>query len=364
MPRRVRPNLLTRISVRNLACFGDEDYQLDLAPETVIVGPNNIGKSLMLAGFNFLRNLRFSGWQWDTSTYGWESPETIAHNHERGRSIKVGATIDGQAWSGRLAADFGRGSQGCQVEPTTADAQEELRNVWYLRASRSEIPRQMQVSSRGLTTSWQQPLEPDGSNVITYLLERYTSRDEKWDVAEEWLQRIVPEFSVLKSPLRGMVGSIETQLADSPIDINVAYQGTGTQKALSTIAAVVFSPDRSTIIVEEPEIHLHPRSQEVLVDLFNLAVNKWGKQVIFTTHSWDMLLPFISDVGQGTERGKTHSKADPSKFKLVTFAREGDKVAIRDFDLKGKDFVKVRTYFKQLWGLGGPSLSLHTQYAP
>src|SRR5207249_6775335 len=160
----------------------------------------------------------------------------------------------------------------------------------------------------------------------------------------------VPEFSVLKSPLRGSVGSIETQLADSPVDINVAYQGTGTQKALSTIAAVVFSPEGSTIIVEEPEIHLHPRSQEVLVDLFNLAVNEWGKQVIFTTHSWDMLLPFISDIGDGSERGKTHLKADPKQFKLVTFARDGDQVNIEDYDLRNKDFMKVRAYFKQLWG--------------
>ena len=336
--------------MRNLACFGDEDYQLDLTPETVIVGPNNVGKSVLIAGFNFLRNIRFQGWQWDTSTYGWESPATIAHRHEQARSIKVGATVEGKVWSGNLVAEFGRGSQGFQVEPNAPEVAEELKKVWYLRASRSEIPRQMQIGSRGLTTSWQQPLEPDGSNVITYLLERYTSRDEKWDVAEEWLRRIVPEFSVLKSPLRGSVGSIETQLADSSVDINVAYQGTGTQKALSTIAAVVFSPEGSTIIVEEPEIHLHPRSQEVLVDLFNLAVNEWGKQVIFTTHSWDMLLPFISDIGQGTERGKTHTKAVPTKFKLVTFAQEGDKLAIRNFDLKGKDFVKVRTYFKQLWG--------------
>ncbi len=162
----------------------------------------------------------------------------------------------------------------------------------------------MEIGVRGLSTPWTQPLDPDGSNVVTFLLERYTKRDPLWEEAESWLKRIVPEFSMLKSPLSGRLGSVETELANSGVDINLAYQGTGTQKALSAIAALVFSPGGSTIIIEEPEIHLHPRSQEVLVDLFNTAVTKWNKQVIITTHSWDMLLPFISDIGQGTREVK------------------------------------------------------------
>ncbi len=337
--------------MRNLACFGDDDYGIDLAPETAILGPNNVGKSVLIAGFNFLRNIGYRGWQWDTESYSWENSTTIAHGKDPQLTVQLGATIQGKAWSGRLTARFGGQGTFFQAEPRerSDELHKEFSNIWYLRASRSEIPRQMQVGSGGASTLWQ-PLEPDGSNVVTYLLERYTSRDPRWEIAEDWLKRIVPEFSILKSPLRGAQGSIETQHEKLGVDINLAYQGTGTQKVVSTIAALVFSPEGSTIIIEEPEIHLHPRSQEILVDLFNSAVNEWGKQVIFTTHSWDMLLPFISDIGTGTERGKTHVKADPSKFKLVTFAREADKVEIGDFDLKGKDFIKVRTYFKQLWG--------------
>jgi hypothetical protein len=267
--------------------------------------------------------------------------------------MTTGVEIKGKEWTGKVQFDWSpvRGGSWRMVpEGSLEKLRYEFSQVWYLMASRSEIPRQTQVGTQGPTTVWGQPLNPDGSNVVTFLLERYTSRDPRWNIAEDWLKKIVPEFSILKSPLRGAQGSIETEHAKLGVDINLAYQGTGTQKVLSTIAALVFSPEGSTVIIEEPEIHLHPRSQEVLVDLFNLAVTKWGKQVIFTTHSWDMLLPLISDVGDGSERGKTHIKADPKEFKLVTFAREGDQVRIEDYDLRNKDFMKVRAYFKQLWG--------------
>jgi AAA15 family ATPase/GTPase len=130
----------------------------------------------------------------------------------------------------------------------------------------------------------------------------------------------------------------------------MAYQGTGIQKTLTVIAGLVFSPEGSTVVVEEPEIHLHPRSQEVIVDLFNTAVNEWHKQVVFTAHSWNMLLPFISDIGGETKRGVTHAKASPDKFRLVTFAQNGDNVEIKDYELKGKNFRAVRDDFKKLWG--------------
>jgi len=226
--------------------------------------------------------------------------------------------------------------------------QDELRNGWYFAPSRNEVEPNLQVGYNPQSTAWGQPLDPFGSNVITYLLERFTSRDPKWNVAEAWLKRIDPKLSILKSPLRGSQGSIETQQATG-VDINMAYQGTGIQKTLTVIAGLVFSPEGSTIVVEEPEIHLHPRSQEVIVDLFNTAVNEWHKQVIFTAHSWNMLLPFISDVGEGTKRGG-HAKALPSNFRLVTFAQKGDDIEINDYDLKGKVFRTVRDDFKKLWG--------------
>jgi predicted ATPase len=224
-----------------------------------------------------------------------------------------------------------------------------MRKIWYLGASRVELPHQIQIGVTPPYVNWQ-PLNPDGSNVIAYLLERFTSRDPRWADAENWLKRITPEISVLKVPLRAMQASVETTDASLGLDINMAYQGTGVQEALSIIAALVFSPEGSTIIVEEPETNLHARSQEGLVDLINLAVRDWKKQVIFTTHSWDMLHPFSSDIGEGKERGQSHVKAKSENFKLIVFNRIGAEVKISDLKIEGMPYMKLRDYLKGLWG--------------
>jgi predicted ATPase len=111
---------------------------------------------------------------------------------------------------------------------------------------------------------------------------------------------------------------------------------------------VVFSPKGATVIVEEQEIHLHPRSQDALVDLFSTAVNDWGKQVIFTTDSWDMLLLFISDIGRGEKRGKTHAIAKPENFNLIVFNRVGESIQIKNLDIKDMEFKNFRDYLRAL----------------
>jgi len=343
--------MLTQIFARNLGCFGDSDHVLNISPETILVGPNNVGKSIMLGAYNFARSFHLTrAFQFDTTSYRWGSLDNIAHNHAIQNGLRTGAVFSGR-YNGTVSVEFQKAGQKWAWDPPTSNEalQNELKNGWYFAPSRSEVQPNLQVGFNPQTTAWEQPLDPFGSNIVTYLLERFTSRDPKWSVAEEWLRRIDPKLSILKSPLRGAQGSVETQQT-SGFDVNVAYQGTGIQKTLTVIAGSVFSPEGSTLVVEEPEIHLHPRSQQIIVDLFNTAVNEWHKQVIFTAHSWNMILPFISDIGEGTERGSTHSKARAENFRLVTFAQTGNDIDISDYDLRGKNFRDVRDYFQKLWG--------------
>jgi predicted ATPase len=210
---------------------------------------------------------------------------------------------------------------------------------------------QQQVGTGARIPPWGQPLDPLGTNIITYLLERWTDQDPKWDVAQKWLGRVDPELSILKSPLRGNSASIVTTNRYSNVDVNIAYQGTGIQKILTIMAAIIFSPEGSTIIVEEPEVHLHKESQKVLADLFNSAVNTMKKQVIFSTHSWDILLPYISDVAKDMrKRGADAVPIDPSKVRVEEFTRKEGKISIQEYPLRDHGFKDAATHFGQLLG--------------
>jgi len=242
---------------------------------------------------------------------------------------------------------------GASYDPqaNASDAIREWASCWYIRASRSEVSVQTQVGQSGAYGPWGQPLEPSGSNSISFLLERWTDQDPKWPMAQEWLKKLDPELAILKSPLKGNIASLVTTNRFSKVDVNVAYQGTGVQKALATMAAVIFSPNGSTIIVEEPEVHLHKDSQEVLANLFNHAVNTMNKQVIFSTHSWDMLLPYISDVAKDMrKRGAGSVAIDPSKFTVQEFTRKEGKISIQEYPLREHGFKDAAGHFGQLLG--------------
>ena len=194
-----------------------------------------------------------------------------------------------------------------------------------------------------------QPMRPDGSNVINFLLERWTDRDKNWDLAERWLKEIDPDMSQLKTPIRGNQVSLETLFLDT--SVNVSLQGSGFQSAAAIISAVVFSPRGSTVIIEEPEAFLHPSSQKVIVDMMNDAVNNYDKQIVFSTHSCNILLPFFSDVGlNAPKRSEKHITADPKKFSMWTFEKTSGKVSISRYPLHEKTFRQFRDDFKYIWG--------------
>ena len=353
--------MLSEVAVKGFRCFDPEGWhRLPLAQETIIMGPNNSGKSALLSVIDFYR-VSFWGFpsrsfNFNSEIHRWGGPgefyhPTLYESALRGETAELSLRLKVENQTKcTIEATHSGGWNSRNIWESAEDEiaiRDGIQGIWHLRPIRPEFPTAVSVGSSG---SQFQPVLPDGRNAIQFLLERYTSRDPDWDEAEKWLKRIDPHMNLLMVPLRGNAASIETGReyeGDLTADINIANQGTGIQSACSVVAALVFSPPGTTIIIEEPEAYLHPRSKEVIVDLMNKAVNEWGKQVIATTHSWDIILPFISDIGTGSERGKQHINADPEKFSLVMM---DDDHNIMEYSLEGKPFRKVRDDAKKLWG--------------
>jgi predicted ATPase len=346
--------MLRRLSIKNLGAFGENQFNIDFSEETLIAGPNNSGKSLALSAINFLRNYILTrDLYFTTQFYNFVSFKEIVHGHYENRIIQI-------------ELEFSQGGKVVKTEltlgknrPTTFTiAQDErkrgflsgdenlLSDIWYLKPDRVNIPFSSIVQPSSTPF---QPLNPNGSNVINFLLERYTDRDSKWGEAETWLRKIDPEITEMKTPIRGNSAFLETTFGE--FSVNTSLQGSGIQNAVAIIAAVVFSDKGSTIIIEEPEAFLHPSSQEIIVDLFNDAVNNKEKQIIFTTHSFNIIKPFYNDVGvDRARRGQEHPRADRNKFSMLLTRKQNGQVSVDGYPIQEKTFRQLRDDFKQSWG--------------
>ena len=65
--------------------------------------------------------------------------------------------------------------------------------------------------------------------------------------------------------------------------------GFGVSQVLPVLTLCFYVPEGSTIILEQPEIHLHPMVQAGLADVFIDAINKRNIQIILESHSEHLL---------------------------------------------------------------------------
>lgn len=105
--------------------------------------------------------------------------------------------------------------------------------------------------------------------------------------------------------------------------------GHGSKQLLPVITQLAYSDSGSIILVEEPEMSLHPAYQRILPALFGKAV-KEGKQILLTTHSsyfplsLNLVLKGYNLSGQ-TTRGRKRYKIQLSTDDILVYHVERDR---------------------------------------
>ena len=344
--------MIRSITLRNFGCFNDNDYTIEFDRLNVIVGPNNSGKSTFFKGCNFVRRLPFSGGQFQWSVPGFYSLNSYAdsvYNHDTEKEFRIITKYDHNG--DEIISDLSYAQNSPRVNElkknnnqlgnlTSSQHRDIAKTVWYVSPDRTPIPYSIPV---GLQTDNMQPLHPTGSNVTDFLIQQYTSRNPQWNYVEKWFKRIDPDMDLLSTPLTGNTVSTVTRRKDgeNETNVNINLQGSGIQNAATIIAAVVFSPDNSTIIIEEPENFLQYSSVEGLVDLFNDIIAKTNKQIILVTHSWDILTTYVNDLGNGLKRKGPSVITDGNTFRMITVRRGLANNKIENYDLQNKGISEV-----------------------
>jgi len=140
---------------------------------------------------------------------------------------------------------------------------------------------------------------PEGENIIEVSSTMLASYD--LDVRKTlgnkylfWLRNFgINDFS---AGLAGDKNIKATYLDASGSRLNLSLASYGNRQIASVIAQLIVTPEHSLVMIEEPEISLHPEHQALLPVLFADLIKDLKKQVIVTTHSVVMILALMDAV--------------------------------------------------------------------
>jgi predicted ATPase len=128
------------------------------------------------------------------------------------------------------------------------------------------------------------------ASVLTNLITRARqerSKDRpsqrKIDQLAKWIGMIFPERNISIANIDELIKLVISRPSgngEAILDV-----GFGMSQILPILAQIVVMPEDSTLLVEQPELHLHPKAQSQLARIIAEAVSTGNKRFIVETHS-------------------------------------------------------------------------------
>lgn len=346
--------MITSITLENYKSFG-EPQVIPLEPITVIVGPNNCGKSGFLSLGRFLQevvsvgakqaidaeggeNFVFHrprpkdaplkiGWDGEIGSYeaivsaaNWQLSEQLIHKQIGPLwTVQDGSLVSGQGIVGHVGVPFG-GLRQLATQPERMNGNTNPRDF-----ARRFLPiiepiiksRFVKLSLEALRKDAEVVPEPqlaeDGSGLAALLALWRGSEPEHSDALDEFLRSTLPEVKralVRPAPKKSYQRLWIEQKDGESFDAPHLSDGILFFTALAMHALNV--PPGAILFIEEPELCVHPRRLHNLVDFFRRLSRERKCQLVITTHSPVLLDQFRDEpeaivLFQRSERG-THVK--------------------------------------------------------
>ena len=125
----------------------------------------------------------------------------------------------------------------------------------------------------------------------------FFAMDEKKDIYIKVAERLSVLFG-RQIYLRWDAGKLKVyfEKTDSQEEYSVAVEASGLVNVISILAAL-FDKDVEVLLIDEPEVSLHPQLQSYLLREMKKAAREYKKTIIISTHSTEMIsLSNISDM--------------------------------------------------------------------
>ena len=112
--------------------------------------------------------------------------------------------------------------------------------------------------------------------------------------------------------------SVEVRSRATKGSVNIVLEGFGTNSLILLLLQLTLARKGATVMIEEPEIHLHPRAQAELAEVLTEVALEEDKQVIMTTHSEHITGRLLTLVAEG--------KLTPDDVAIYAFEKDEEGV--------------------------------------
>lgn len=162
-----------------------------------------------------------------------------------------------------------------------------LGNIQYIGPMRPS-PQRYYPLNRLSQLQWEQQ---GWSVLLSFLLEK--GDEEQYRDIDQWMQRLdlACEVEPTRIDHKGSGIGSEILINESPegIWVNIMDVGFGASQVLPIIVQAVMVEPEQLVIIEQPELHLHPRAQAELGSLLAHVVGA-GVRLLIETHSENLIL--------------------------------------------------------------------------
>lgn len=324
--------MLSSLHILNFKCL--RDVKLAFGPFTVLIGPNDSGKSSILDALRILGSTAVARFA-DV----FRGDDALQHLGWKPRSRDQAITWDVTwsrkhvDWQYQLVLDSGGSSEVVRDVNGSPDAQARAANSKYTEVLRSLTPGAYDPDATGLAAHQQQlfhglaatghlhtlanaprfRLNPDllrrpavptpdavlsatGDNLAA-VLDRLISGPDRSAITrlESALQDAIPTLKgIALRTIDGKTGAkalefvLRSEGKGPPLTIPCAHASDGAM-LLTAFLALAFSDDPGLLLIEEPENGLHPSRLQSVVEMLRKisegALGNQPRQVIVTTHS-------------------------------------------------------------------------------
>lgn len=284
--------MLTKLTIENYKSI--ERAELEFSKINLLIGPNGSGKSSVLEAFGMLTG------KWHP--FRKDDFDKVVYMHETKRKIRfLGFFSNTQFRSVEFKApEFVLSTQGNIDAPRrllhVLTAARKLNRTLYNVLTRPDKVISSNAHQLFYYACYRTEFK-ENIQMIREFYSRYGLNDVRWVPTENQ-----NEYEIIATTPGG-------------VDINLADAGAGLAALFPIVVALSFYPEGSTVFIEHPEMHLHPKLQYELAGFFLMVSEKRDYQLIIETHSEHLLYGLLNAVSQ--------KRLKPEELTIYSTRKEG-----------------------------------------